>query len=332
MTTERHTKTILNVIKILIAVLLAGYILSKTDINTLLALHEKIVLPYLVGTFIIYASLTLLKAFRYQSMIPQRTDYPRVLNIVVMQNAISNFFANSAGIASYLALFRVEEKVKLGRSSLVLIITKLGDLFAVWAVMLICSILLWDQTIRLHGVLVLAESIIGLGFIAFFAALFLRKPFISFFNSVLARLHLTKYAMFNQAAQIMEAFADMEQGSILRIVAIAFGLSILNFLLILVWMVLSLRVFGFQAQAWVILFVSGILQLLSFFPVSIFGGLGVTEVTSLYFYSLFGIDQAQLSAVLVGWRILFYLTNLFVLLYLPVYTVFIERKLGSNTG
>lgn len=332
MSSERRNKIILNSLKILVAVILVGYILSKTELDELLALRGQIVLPYLVATFIVYASLTLLKALRYQSMIPQRTEYLRVLNIVVMQNAISNFFANSAGIASYLALFKIEEKVKLGRSSLVLLITKLGDLFAVWIVMLVCSALIWEQIISLHKALLLAESLIGLGFVLFFLTLFLRKPFISLFKSILERFHLMKYSMFGQAAQVMDAFAEMEQGSVLRIVLIAFSLAILNFLLILVWIVISLRVFGFQADAWIIIFVSGILQLLSFFPISIFGGLGITEVTSLYFYSLFGVDQGKLTAILVGWRILFYLTNLFVLIYLPVYTAFIDRKLTPKTA
>jgi uncharacterized membrane protein YbhN (UPF0104 family) len=65
-------------------------------------------------------------------------------------------------------------------------------------------------------------------------------------------------------------------------------------------------------------------------PVSVFGGVGITEVTSLYLYSIFGIAQTDLSVVLVGWRIFYYLTNLLIVFYLPFYALLIEPKISSE--
>jgi uncharacterized protein (TIRG00374 family) len=327
MSSNRRFNTIWNIIKILIAVVLAGYVFTRTDLNELLSLWGQVVIPYLVATFLLYASLTLFKALKYQILLQQQTSYWRVMNVVVMQNALSNFLANSVGIASYLTLLKVEEKVRMGRSGLVFLITKIGDLFAVWTVMVLSTLLFWKRIPDLHQIVLLLEGIIGAGFILFFAALFFRRVFISIFNSLLQRFHLTRIPLVGDVAQVLDAFAEMDERSILRIVIIAFGLSLVYYLITLLWMVASMRAFGFAAETWVIVFVSGALQLFSFFPVTIFGGLGVTEVTALYLYSLFGVEQDGLTAILLGWRVLYYLTNLFVLAYLPFYTLFIERRI-----
>ena len=332
MSTDRRFNIIWNILKILIAVVLAGSVILETDLHELMALREQILLPYLIATFVLYSSLTFFKAFKYQILLQQQTSYSRILNIVVMQNALSNFVANSVGMASYLTLLKVEEKVKMGRSGLVFLITKIGDLFAVWVVMIVSTALFWVWITELHRIVVALETIIGAGFTIFFAALLYRRPFISILNSLLQRFRLTRFSFVEQGTQVLDAFAEMEQGSILRIVFVAFGLSIVNYMVTLLWMVASMRALNLQADTWVIVFVTGVLQLFSFLPVNIFGGLGVTEVTSLYLYSLFGVAQDGLNAILVGWRVLYYLANLFVLIYLPFYTVFIEPHLKQAQG
>src|SRR5689334_6169958 len=231
MPSDRRFNTIWNIFKILIAVVLAGYVFTRTDLNELLSLWGQVVIPYLVATFLLYASLTLFKALKYQILLQQQTSYWRVMNVVVMQNALSNFLANSVGIASYLTLLKVEEKVRMGRSGLVFLITKIGDLFAVWAVMVLSTLLFWKRIPDLHQVVLLLEGIIGAGFILFFAALFFRRVFISIFNSLLQRFHLTKIPLVGDVAQVLDAFAEMDERSILRIVIIAFGLSLVYYLI-----------------------------------------------------------------------------------------------------
>ena len=61
-------------------------------------------------------------------------------------------------------------------------------------------------------------------------------------------------------------------------------------------------------------------------PITIFGSLGVSEVTSLYLYELFGFSQDLMSPILLAWRAVFYLMNLFVLLYLPLYALISGRS------
>ena len=324
---NRWFNIVWNTLKILVAAILVWILLSKTDLNQLFALHNRILISYLIATVILYIFLTLFKALKYHLLIQQPTEYPRVLNIVVLQNALANFLANSAGMASYLALFKIEENVRMGQSGLVFVITKIGDLFAVWFVMIICSFLLWHRIVAMQQIVLFLEIIVGMGFIVFFMAIFWRKWFITSLNRLLTRFQLVRFSLVKQIMQVLDAFSEMQQNTVFSIVFFAIGLSILHYLLTLSWMVVSMRVFSLQLETLVIVFISGILQLFSLVPINVFGGLGVTEVTSLYLYSLFGVNQGEISVVLVGWRILYYLTNLVVLIYLPVYAIFIERRL-----
>jgi uncharacterized membrane protein YbhN (UPF0104 family) len=330
MLTNRQFKIIWKFIKILIAIVLVGYVFSRTDLNEFLSLHEQILPAYLIATFILYSCLTAIKAFMYHVLLEQDTQYLRVLNVVVLQNAVSNFFAAGAGLASYLAMLKVEENVRMGRAGLVFLIIKIGDLLAVWLVMLVCGFLYWDQILGLQQAFVLAEAVIGAGLVLFFGTLIFRVPFIRAGSALMNRFGLTRFAVLRQGVQGFEALAEMDPRIISRIVFNACWISFLYYLVTLTWMVASMYTFDFQAEAWVIVFVSGILQLFSMIPINIFGGLGVTEATSLYLYPLFGVEGEALLPILLGWRILYYLTNLFVLIYLPIYSIFIEHRIRSK--
>ncbi len=327
MSSNNRFNLIWNLVKILVAVVLVWYVFSQTDLNEFLSLRERISVAYLVATFVLYAILTLLKAFKYQILIQQNTQYLRVLNVVVLQNAISNFFATSVGVASYLAMLKVEENVKVGKSSLVFLIIKIGDLFAVWLVMLVFGMLYWDQISIVRQAFVLAEILIGLGLVGFFGVLFFRSFFVFSFSRWMERLGLMRFSLVRQVVQAVQAFAEMDQKVVARTVFIAFGLSLFYYFFTLAWQVVSMYAFNFHIEVWVIMFVSGILQLFSMLPINIFGGIGITEATAFYLYPLFGADPNELSLILLGWRILYYLTNMFVLVYLPVYAFFIGHRI-----
>jgi uncharacterized membrane protein YbhN (UPF0104 family) len=313
-------------------VTLVVYLFYQTDLNEFLSLREQILPRYLIATFALYLVLTLLKALTYQVLLQQNIQYWRVLNVVVLQNAISNFLANGAGIVSYFTMLKVEENVTLGRSGLVFIIMKLGDLFSVWLVMLVCGLLYWDQISSFHQMFAVIESTVALGFALFFSLLVFRSAFLLRMQRWMVHFDLTRFSLLRSLAHWLEAFSEMKPAFVQVTVFKAFALSLIYYLFTLAWQVTSLYAFDFQAQTWVIVFVSGILQLFSLLPITIFGGVGVTEATSLYLYPLLGVDFQGLAAILLGWRILYYMTNLFVLIYLPVYTFFIEPHMRAQVS
>lgn len=319
-----------NIAKIILALLLVWFVLSKTDLAQLYTLREKISLPWLAATLVLYFSLTLLKTLQYYFLIGRRVDYPQVLNIVVVQNAISNFIATSAGIASYLALFRVEQGVKVSRAALAFLLAKVGDLISIWLFMLVSSLLVWDQVIPFHSGIILSLTVIGAAILGFFAAIFLRQKFVSILAWFVEKLKLSRLGFVKKLMDLLSTLAEQEHGFVFRMVGTGIAFSLIYMAVTMLWLYASLQTFSFNIQFLQVVFVNIFMQLISYLPIQVFGGLGVNETTSLYLYSIFNFPQTELAAVLIGTRLLFYLTNLAVLLYLPVHTLFFSRSVQKK--
>ena len=69
------------------------------------------------------------------------------------------------------------------------------------------------------------------------------------------------------------------------------------------WM--YLEAVDIQLGIWPIVYVAAILQLITYIPVQVFGGVGVMEISAIYFYGVFGLDPVDLAAALIGMRVLF---------------------------
>ena len=315
-----------SIAKIILALILVWFVLSKTDLTQLYALRERISLPWLALTLLLYFSLTLLKALQYYFLIGRRVDYPQVLNIVVVQNAISNFIATSAGIASYLALFRVEQGVKVSRAALAFLLAKVGDLISIWLFMLVSSLLVWPLVASFHSLILLSLSFIGVAILGFFAAVFLRQKFVSVLAWFVEKLKLSRLGFVNKLMDLLANLAEQEHGFVFRMVGTGIAFSLIYMTVTMLWLYASLQTFSFEIQFLQVVFVNIFMQLISYLPIQVFGGLGVNETTSLYLYSVFNFPQTELAATLIGTRLLFYLTNLAVLLYLPVHTLFFSRS------
>lgn len=315
-----------SIAKIILALILVWFVLSKTDLAQLYALRERISLPWLALTLLLYFSLTLLKTLQYYFLIGRRVDYPQVLNIVVVQNAISNFIATSAGIASYLALFRVEQGVKVSRAALAFLLAKVGDLISIWLFMLVSSLLVWPLVASFHSLILLSLSFIGVAILGFFAAVFLRQKFVSVLAWFVEKLKLSRLGFVNKLMDLLASLAEQEHGFVFRMVGTGIAFSLIYMTVTMLWLYASLQTFSFEIQFLQVVFVNIFMQLISYLPIQVFGGLGVNETTSLYLYGIFNFPQTELAATLIGTRLLFYLTNLAVLLYLPVHTLFFSRS------
>ncbi|MFZ5881189.1 MAG: lysylphosphatidylglycerol synthase transmembrane domain-containing protein [Chloroflexota bacterium] len=318
-----------NLAKIALALLLVWFVLSKTDLTQLFALRGQISQPWLAAGIFLYFALTLLKALQYYFLLGRRVDYPQVLNIVVVQNAVSNFIATGAGIASYLALFRIEQGVKVSRAALAFLLTKVGDLISIWLFMLVSSLLAWPQVTALHNAALIALALIGAALLGFFAVILLRQKFVALLAWWVDRLRLSRLGFTNKFMQLLSSLAEQEHGFIFRMVGMGAAFSLVYMAVTMAWIDASLRTFSFEIGVLPVVFVNIFMQLVSYLPIQVFGGLGVNETTALYLYGVFDFPQADLAAVLLATRLLFYLTNLAVLLYLPLYGLF-HRGPPSN--
>jgi uncharacterized membrane protein YbhN (UPF0104 family) len=313
-------------VKAILALALIGFTLSQTDLNELLTLREHISWNWLWLYALLYFALTLLKTYQYKKLLNLPIPYARMVGIVVMQNGLSNLVANSAGIASYLVMLRGEEGVKTSRAALAFVITKIGDLFAIWTALLISSLLLWEQISVLHNTVIVLLITIGTPLFGFLLIIFLRERLTTFLRRILEKTKLIRVSIIAQGMDGLEALVHEKRDAIFKTTITAFSLSAIYFLVTLAWYVAQLRLFSVAIGFLSIIFVSAILQLISIIPITILGGLGVIETSSLYLYTLVGVEPISFAAVLIGLRALFYIINLVILLYMPIYSFFEARR------
>jgi uncharacterized membrane protein YbhN (UPF0104 family) len=323
---RRSLPTLWNILKIILALVLVGFVLSRTDLAQLFALRERISLPWLAAGIILYFTLTLLKAMQYYFFIGRRVNYPQVLNIVVVQNAVSNFIATGAGIASFFALFRVEQGVKISRAALAFVLAKVADLISIWLFLLVTGSLVWQDVKALHQLIFILLIGIGGAILVFFLGIFLRQKFISLLQGLVDSFKLNRLGIVIKGMDIMRSLAEQEHGFVFRMIGTGILFSLVYMAVTMLWIYSGFKTFAFEIGALPVIFVNVFMQLVSYLPIQAFGGLGVNETTMLYLYTFFQFPQAELASVLIGARLLFYLTNLVVLIYLPVYSFFSNRS------
>ena len=321
-----------NLLKIVLALGLVLYVLSKSDVSNLVSTLQSASLFWLIISGALYFLLTLLKALQYSVLMPGRLTYPQVLNVIIWQNAISNFFLAGAGIAAYITMARLEHEVKVSRSVTIFLLTKVGDLIAIWVTLLVASRLVWSEIGLLQTPIVLLILGIGSVILLCFLTILFRQRFVSVLHRILESLKISRIKLVERGMSYLQSLAGMEQNKVLS----TFGLLILySFLYLAVTIICTytnLATFHLQPSIFAVMFVSVLIQLVSYFPVSVFGGLGVTETSALYFWSFFDIPEQVLAPALIGIRIVFYLFNLIPLIYLPAYSVFFKAKEQAQNG
>lgn len=317
-----------NIFKYILAVVLVWFVYSKTNINDIVDLFQHISLLWLAVSFVLFFLMTMMKAMQYYMLSGRQALYPRVLSIVIVQNVITNFIATGAGIASYLTMFTVDEGMRLRRAAATFVIAKIGDLVAVWLLLFVSGYLLRDKISVLRITTLLALIMIPLAIGAFVALAVLRQRFVDAVHSLANRLQLGRFSYAQRGFEILQFLAEQDIHMVLRLLQTAIFCSLAYMALTMVWVYASLRAFSLVISASALVFVNAWIQLISWIPIQVFGGLGVMETSQVYLYGLFGIPAAQMATVSVGLRVTLYLFNLISLLYLP-FQAFFRRKDAS---
>ena len=313
-----------NILKILLALGLVIFVFTRTNFSDLLATLKSASLFWLLLSAALYVSLTLLKALQYYVLMRNELTYAQVLNVVVWQNAVSNFFLAGAGILTYITTARLEHEVKVSRSVTIFLLTKAGDLTAIWVVLLVSSSLVWSQIDVLRVPILVLLVGIGIAIACFFFTVLFRQKFVSILRTALDRIGLSRMKWVEQGISYLQSLADINQSKVLRLFGLLLLYSFLYLAITILWIYTNLAIFHVMPEAFAVIFVGVLTQLVSYFPVSVFGGLGINETSSLYFWSFFDISQPVLAPALIGIRIVFYLFNLIPLIYLPLYSVFLK--------
>jgi uncharacterized membrane protein YbhN (UPF0104 family) len=322
----KKTNRLWNLIKIIVAIILVAVVFSQTDIQQLVALKGRLSVGWLFGYFALFCLLLLVKVFQYWALFDGRVAYRSMLRIVVWQNSLANLIATGAGIASYLAMLRTEEGMKISSSGAVFILTKVGEVLMIGVYLAVSAGLLWTQIQSVQILVLLLLVGILAGFIIFILAVIQRERFLILLQRITALLCLDRFSVVNRILTSLDSVVKTDQKEIFRLLGIGVGISFFYISFTNIMGLVSLKIFGFDVGIWPIVFVASFLQLFANVPIQVLGGLGVTEVTSVFLFSLFGIDTAEMAAIQLGMRAIFYLSNATLLLYLPLEQAIARKK------
>jgi uncharacterized membrane protein YbhN (UPF0104 family) len=321
-TTPNKNNTFWVIVKIFLAVFLIGIVFARTNLPEVIHLFQSLSPLVLFIYVLLFLMLTLLKAWQYHALTGRGVSYPQVLNAIILQNAISNYLATTAGIASYVGMFRAEHGIRISRSITVFLLIKLGDLIMIWLGLIFFSFSVWQTIGALHNLIFLLAFGIGSIILFFLLVVFFRKTFVVNLKMFVERLGFSRFVVIQKALASLQALSEIEP----RQMRLALVLSAVYFMVSMVWNYTGYLVFDFPQDPSAIIFVNTLLQIVSYLPVQVFGGLGVTETSALYLWSSFSISQVDLASFLISSRLLFYLINLLPLLYLFGSTVFSKKN------
>lgn len=324
---KKRTLPVWNILKILLATGLIVYVLSKTNLSIVAETLQSASIPWLVVSTVLFIFVTLLKTLQYYSLMRDELSYSQVLNLIIWQNAISNYLLTGAGVATYITMTRMEHEIKVSRSVTTFLLTKAGDLTAIWSALLVSTILLWSQMNTLQLPVLALLLVIGMVVVAFFLTVFLRQGFVSFLTTLLDRTGLSKFRFAGRAVTHLQSLANMDQNKTLRLFGSLILYSFAYLIVTLIWSYASLAIFHLYMDPVPFIFISVLMQLVSYFPVSVFGGLGIAETSSLYFWGFFQVSPDMLAPALIGVRVVFYVVNLIPLIYLPIYAIHLKSKI-----
>ena len=306
-----------NITKILVAIVLVGFVISTTDIGQLKLSWQMLSRDWLLASFAVFLLMVIVKALQYRALINPHLSFWNVLNITVMQNAISNFVSNAAGVATYASMFKVEYDVTLTRSAIAFILVKVGDLVSILFLLVASLFFVWSQVSVLHEVLFILIIVILIALCTVLATILFRQWFVNALDGFLTRLNLVKFGLVRKAFSILASLSRAEKAVVNKLMVLALLYSGLYFAITITWSYTLVNAFHIPIAFPGMVFVSSVRQIISFIPIQVFGGLGVTEISSLYLYGLFDIPVPELSAALIGIRIYHTIVNALTLLYIP---------------
>ena len=310
-------------LKILLALILMGVVLSRTSLAEIIALRDRLSWKWLIAGFVLFIGMTLVKTLQYWILLGRQTSYRNTLRIVIIQNALTNFVANTAGIASYLAMFQMEENVKVRKSGAVFILAKAGDLLCMGLFLLVSASFVWTRVPVLHQLIVIILVALAAGLTVFWTSIFMRQTFVGFLRRLVEMIRLDKLSLVQKALSALDSLAAQDTKTVTQTLLTGTLLSFFYMLATMAYGYTRVQTFQIPLEFWGIIFIASLMQFISVIPFQVFGGLGWTEVSLVYLYSLFGFVD-EIPAILVALRLLFYIFNLILLAYVPLDT-FLSR-------
>jgi uncharacterized membrane protein YbhN (UPF0104 family) len=311
-----NKKKWINVLKIALALTLVAALLLNTSVLQISDVFREISPTWLILSTLLWIVMNMTKGWQYYLLAQDKLPFISVMNVIFLQNVVTGLLAAGAGLVSSFAVFAVEHGLKPSRVLGMFLLVKLGDLIMIWLFLLVTGWLLWDTILVLRPILILTMLGLTAGIGMFFAAVLLRQRFLAALGSLLARLRLNRFSLVTRIISGLEVLASSDDKFLAQAMRRALIGAFVFFLVNVLLLYALARAFAFDIGMTPLVFVHGAQQLVAYVPIHVLGGLGVTDTSAVYLFSLFGHATSQLIAMMLGWRIFGYLINGLLVVYL----------------
>lgn len=316
-----------NLLKAAIAIGLAAYVFTRVNIEDLIRAWQQISPAWLLAEILIFGLMVWAMARRYWVLIAKQTTFRQLLGLVVVQTAIGNLVATSAGAASYVLLLRGRHQVNLTQGIGSIILARIYDLVVLIVALALSGWMVWEKVVGLRWLIASLLAIMLCVTLLLPVAYVIRRPLVGASRGLAERSKLDRFAFVTRFIRSLESFAEQDMAEA-RASAVEVGLfSVLILGLNIALAYCSVQLFAIPIGIWPIIFMLALTQIVGLIPIQVSGGLGVFDVTLLYLYGLFGFAQAQIAPAIIGWRVISYAINLLLLSYLPI-----ESRLTPRPG
>jgi uncharacterized protein (TIRG00374 family) len=308
---EKHT--IWQILKIAMAIALIAVVISEVSFKSLVMLLKRAAIPWLMLSILAFYVTLWSMARRYWILIGRKIEFHELLKIVVYQNIMGNLVTTAAGAAWYVGMLSNKHKIEVTKGLLSLLLARFGDLLTLLLTLSLATLVVWQQIPTLHVIVTVVIFLLMAVALLSLLMFVLRRQLMEIVGQILDEFDLHKKAVVPRIFAALTAFSDQEIDQSRRCIGPLTGYSVLTLGTMLLFAYCSLQIFGVRIDIWPVIFVVSLTQIMTLVPIQVFGGLGLHDISYLYLYGLFGIDQSEFAAVVVGLRITFYLTNLGVL-------------------
>lgn len=313
-------RTIWQFLKVALAIGLIALVVSQVSLESVATSWGRISPLWFLASVVVFYACTWLMARRYWILIGRRITFSQLLNVVLLQTVTGNLVATGAGFASYIGILRSKYRVQVKDGLLSIVLARFGDLWALLLALPLASWIVWPQIVTIRVVVMVVISCMMALVVLFSLILLLRKRVVRILGRILHGIHFDRKLFTQRALHTLSALSDQEIDQRGIIIGSFVGYSILILGMMLLFAYCSLQIFAVQIDLWPLIFVVSLTQVIAFLPVQVFGGLGVYDVSYLYFFGLFGIDRSEFAAVIIGLRLFFYVANVVLLLLIPLGT------------
>jgi len=300
--------TLGKILKLAIALTLLSVVVSEVSIESITELWQRISVAWLLISIFAFYTVLWSMARRYWLLIGSRVAFHEILHIVLYQNIMGNLITTSAGAACYVGVLRNKHNIPVSKSLLSLLLARFGDLLILVVFLSLATMVVWQRIPTLQFIVAVVIFLLAVVALGVMLLLVLRRRLAG-----VAFYVLHKWDFVSRCGAALAAFAGKEANAYRLYIVPFASYSILVFGTMLIFAYSSLRVFGVHVDIWPVIFVVSLTQVMTLLPIQVLGGLGLQDISYLYLYGLFGINQSEFAVVVVGLRVAFVCTNLLCL-------------------